>query len=172
MTDPCLNIAALNAMEPADFIDALGDIYEHARWVAAAAAALRPFAGGEELAAAMARIVREADPARQMALLRAHPELGARGRLAPESAIEQRERGIGELAEDQARRLEALNTAYRERFGYPFIIAVRGQRDVTAIMHACERRLAATAEQERRTALEEVEKIAGFRLARRLAATP
>ena len=164
------DIATLNAMAREDFVAALGDIYEHAAWVAEAAAPLRPFGDRDALAAAMARIVRDADPALQTALLRAHPELGHRGPLAPESADEQRAQGIDRLAADEAARLAALNAAYRERFGFPFIIAVRGQRDMAAIMTALERRLAGTPDDERRIALAEVCRIAGFRLARRVAA--
>lgn len=168
MSTARLDIATLNAMDQADFVKALGDIYEYAGWVAEAAAPLRPFASRDELAAALARIVRDADLALQMALLRAHPELGKRGPLAPESASEQRERGIDQLAAEEAGRLAALNAAYRERFGFPFIIAVRGQPDMATIMAALERRLSGTAHEERRIALAEVDKIAGFRLARRI----
>ena len=168
MSERRLGIATLNAMSGADFVAALGDIYEHAPWVAEAAASHRPFRDAAALAACMAQVVREADGARQLALLRAHPELGQGGPLAPESAREQRERGIDRLAGEKVLRLATLNAAYRERHGFPFIIAVGAQRDFDAILLAAERRLANAMEEERRIALGEVEKIAALRLARRL----
>lgn len=167
MSERRLGIATLNAMSGADFVAALGDIYEHAPWVAEAAVSRRPFRDVAELAACMAQVVSEADAARQLALLRAHPELGQSGPLAPESAREQRAGGIDRLAGATAQRLAALNAAYRERHGFPFIIAVGGQRDLDAIMAAAERRVANAPEEERRAALLEVEKIAVLRLARR-----
>lgn len=170
MNAASLSLAALNAMTPIDFTAALGDIYEESPWVARAAAALRPFADRAALASAMAEAMRAADPARQLALLRAHPELGQRRGLTPHSATEQHERGLDRLDDGAAQRLAALNAAYRERFGFPFIVAVRGQRDMAAILHALQQRLAATPEQERRIALAEVEKIAGFRLEHRIGA--
>lgn len=167
--EPKLDIATLNAMSAEAFAATLGDIYEHAPWVAAAAAARRPFATPAALEAAMSAIVRAAGIERQTTLLRSHPELGESHALAPESAREQRERGLDRLDRAQSRHLAALNAAYRARFGFPFIVAVRGQKDMTAIVAALERRMAAPPDAERDTALDEVVKIAGFRLARRIA---
>lgn len=163
-----LSLAALNAMSEADFIASLGDIYEHAPWVARAAASARPFAGRLMLHETMAEIVRSAEPGLQLALLNAHPELGQAGKLTPDSTREQRHGGFHQLPAVEATKLAELNAAYRRKFGFPFIIAVRGQRDFTAILANLESRLANAPDEERLTAIEEVTKIAGFRLDLRL----
>jgi 2-oxo-4-hydroxy-4-carboxy-5-ureidoimidazoline decarboxylase len=99
-----------------------------------------------------------------LTLLRAHPELARRETLTAASAAEQGGMGLDRLDQDEATRFEALNLAYRERFGFPFIIAVRGQRDRSAILAALTERLAHDAPTEQAAALAEVAKIARFRL--------
>ena len=157
-------LAELNAMPAAAFEAALSGIFEHSAWVAARVAGQRPFADVAALHAAMVAAVDGVGEQAQLALLRAHPVLAKRAALTEASTAEQARHGLQALAEDEAARFEALNAAYLERFGFPFIIAVRGQRDRAAILAALEERLAHTAEQERAAALAEVGKIAAFRL--------
>ncbi|MGC9270272.1 2-oxo-4-hydroxy-4-carboxy-5-ureidoimidazoline decarboxylase [Acidiphilium sp.] len=163
-----LSLDALNRASERGFVEALAGVYEHSDWVAAAVAGLRPFATGGSLAAALQAAVLTAGADRQLALLRAHPELGAGGRLTEYSATEQRGAGLDRLDRDHADRLARLNRDYRQRFGFPFIIAVRGQRDTAAIITQIERRIANEAVVEQAIALAEVGKIAGFRLDRLL----
>jgi OHCU decarboxylase len=157
-------LATLNTMPQPDFIAALAGIFEHSPWVAETVAPSRPFASREALHAAMALAVAEAQADRQLALLRAHPVLAKRAPLTQASQSEQSGHGLQTLEADESRRFESLNDAYLARFGFPFIIAVRGQRDRAAILAALERRLQNPAETERDTALAEVAKIANFRL--------
>jgi 2-oxo-4-hydroxy-4-carboxy-5-ureidoimidazoline decarboxylase len=165
-TDRHVTIAldTLNTMDPADFERALADVFEHSPWIARAAAAERPFATIADLHAAMLRAVAEAGEAAGLALLRAHPELAAPTKLTAASAAEQAGLGLDALAQADAARMAALNRTYRERFGFPFIIAVRGQKDRTAIEAALQARLAHTPVEEERIALAEVGRIARFRL--------
>ncbi len=155
---------ALNRLTAEEFAGALSGIFEHSPWIPAAAAAHRPFASVAALHARMVAIAEGAPTERKIALLAAHPELGKRGPLTAESAAEQGGMGLDRLAVTEADRIAALNAAYRARFGYPFIVAVRGQRDLTAILRTLEARLANEPDAELRVALAEVCKIARFRL--------
>lgn len=157
-------IDAINRLEASDFIVTLADVYEHSPWVAERAAPLRPFASLDALAGAMQTIVRDAGAAFQLALLRAHPELGQGGRLSDHSTTEQRFAGFDRLTPDLAERLADLNRRYRTQFGFPFIIAVRGQKDTRAIIEQIERRMTHDTETEITIALDEVGRIARFRL--------
>jgi len=155
---------AVNALDESGFIALLGSVFEHAPWVAKAAWTHRPFQSVSDLHAAMAVVVAEAAPERQLALLRAHPELSSPGVLSAASTREQATLGLDRLANAEAARFTELNRDYRARFGFPFIIAVRGQRDRAAILAAMQARFANDAAMERRVALAEVARIARFRL--------
>jgi 2-oxo-4-hydroxy-4-carboxy-5-ureidoimidazoline decarboxylase len=149
------------------FVARLGHVAEGSPWVAERAWALRASGEPGDLAGAFARAVREAPAGDQLALIRAHPDLAGRAALAgdvtPESAGEQASAGLDRLTPADLARLTALNDAYRRRFGFPFVIRVRG-RDVPEILAACERRLGNDPEAERRAAIEEIVAIMALRL--------
>lgn len=145
------------------FVARHGGIAEGSPWVAERAFALGPGDDPAAVAGAFARVIREASPPEQEALLRAHPDLGERVALTPASAGEQASAGLDRLAAGDRARLVALTAAYRERFGYPFVIRVRG-RSVTEILAACEERLAGDPAAERGVAVEEVVGIVRLRL--------
>jgi 2-oxo-4-hydroxy-4-carboxy-5-ureidoimidazoline decarboxylase len=161
-----MTLAQLNALPPEAFVAVLGGVFEHARWVAEAVLPARPFASRTALHAAMVAAVSAADADRQHALLCAHPELAAPAVLTAESAAEQGALGLDRLDAATAARFAALNRAYRARFGFPFVIAVRGQRDPAMIAAAMTARLEHTPDAEMPAALAEVAAIAGFRLER------
>ena len=169
MTEP-IAIAELNALPAAAFVARLSGIFEHSPWVAEAVLPARPFPDVASLHAAMVAAVDAAGQDAGLTLLRAHPELARRETLTAASAAEQGGMGLDRLDQDEAARFEALNQTYRERFGFPFIIAVRGQRDRAAILAALNARLAHDAPTERAAALAEVAKIARFRLDDRIRA--
>lgn len=160
-------LAALDAMSVPDFTAALGAVYEHAPWVAAGAATRRPFATVEALADAMRAVIEEASDEARLALLTGHPELAGRaaraGRIAPASVEEQAAAGLDRLSEAEYARFEAMNAAYRERFGIPFIVCVK-RHGRASLLGRFEARLASDPETERRTALTEVFRIAAIRL--------
>ena len=159
-----LDVATLNAMGVAEFVAALDGIFEHSPWVAEAAASARPFADRPALHAAMVAAVAAAGEAAQLGLLRAHPMLARRAALTAESESEQGRLGLQSLDAAAADEMERLNQAYFDRFGFPFIIAVRGQRDRAAIAAALRARLLASPADERDEALAQVARIALFRL--------
>src|SRR5437867_1441394 len=125
-----MTLAEVNAMNPASFVAALGDVFEHSPWVAEGAVAKRPFANFEALHRAMVEVVGTAGEARQLALIRAHPELAGkaavRGQLTADSRQEQSGAGLTQCSAEEFARLTELNRAYNAKFGFPFIIAVKG----------------------------------------------
>jgi 2-oxo-4-hydroxy-4-carboxy-5-ureidoimidazoline decarboxylase len=159
--------AETNALDRAGFVARFGGIFEHSPWVAERAWAARPFADLAALHGAMLRAMRAGSEAEKTALLRAHPELAGReakeGRLTDASTGEQKSAGLDRLAPEEMRRLAELNAAYRAKFGFPFIIAVRA-RTKERILAEFARRLARTPTEEFETALGEVETIARIRL--------
>jgi len=161
-----LNIAldTVNTLGVDAFVSRFGGIFEHSPWVARAAYAGRPFASVAALHATMVSVVTNSGTERQLTLLRAHPELARPGPLTEASLSEQGGMGLDRLAADEAAAFDRLNAAYRARFGFPFIIAVRGQRDRTAILAALTARVQNAPEREMATSLAEVAKIARFRL--------
>jgi OHCU decarboxylase len=138
-------------------------VFERSPWVAEAAFAGRPFATLEALHAAMVSAVEAAPEAARLELVRAHPDLGSRLRMSAESTAEQAGAGLDRLDPVLFERFAALNRAYTERFGFPFVIAVR-DHSREQILAAFERRLAHTGPQELAAALEQVSRIARHRL--------
>jgi 2-oxo-4-hydroxy-4-carboxy-5-ureidoimidazoline decarboxylase len=162
-----MGLSELNRSTCAELIGLLGAVYEHSPWVAERACSARPFDSVEALWRAMQAAVQAADDDEQLALIRAHPELAGRlavaGRLTEHSRSEQRGAGLDACTPQEFARLQELNAAYRERFGFPFIVAVRGLSRTDVIMRL-EQRLANDREQEIATCLREIGRIARFRL--------
>ncbi|XKE44839.1 2-oxo-4-hydroxy-4-carboxy-5-ureidoimidazoline decarboxylase [Halomonas organivorans] len=157
----------------AEFVEHYGDIYEHSPWVAELAwqRGLAPDQDSPEgLAEAMGRVLREAEPERQLEVIRAHPDLAGKaavaGELTDDSTREQAGAGLDQCTPEEMARFERLNAAYKERFGFPFVMAVKGS-DRHAILAAFETRLENDPAEERRTAIEQINRIAAFRLADR-----
>jgi 2-oxo-4-hydroxy-4-carboxy-5-ureidoimidazoline decarboxylase len=162
-----LSLRELNAADRAAFAGALGAIFEQSPWVAERAWMTRPHNTLRDLHAAMVAAVRDAPAEGRIAFLRAHPDLAGKaarlGAMSPSSVAEQASAGLDRLTEEEYERFHRLNAGYLERFGFPFIIAVR-HRDKAGILAAFERRLGHTQEQEIETALAEVAAIAWLRL--------
>jgi len=162
-----MKLNAVNRMDPASFVTAFGGVFENSPWVAQAACNARPFDSVAALHAAMVRVVNNAAPAQQLALLRAHPELAGRearaGEMTDASEVEQASAGLDRLTAAEMARIGDLNRAYGTKFGHPFIIAVRNHTK-QGIFAAFERRLANDAATERGAALNEVFTITRLRL--------
>lgn len=156
-------------MERDAFVAALGFLFEGAPWVAAETWAQRPFGDVTTLHRALGATVRRAGEERQVALLRAHPDLVGRaalqGTLTRESTGEQRAAGLdpGRLSAAEVRAFAANNAAYRARYGFPFVICAR-ENTKRSILDGFAARLGNSREAELATALGEVEKIAWYRL--------
>jgi 2-oxo-4-hydroxy-4-carboxy-5-ureidoimidazoline decarboxylase len=145
------------------FVAALGWIFEDSPWVAKQAWHDRPFASVEALHTVMVQAVETASADQQLALIRAHPDLGARARMSTASSGEQSGAGLDQLTAEEFDLLHRLNSAYREKFGFPFIYAVKGSTRHD-ILKALEERLAGNPSPERAIALAQIYRIARFRL--------
>ena len=157
----------LNRLSPAAFATALGHVFEHSPWFAERAGRKRPFASIGALHESMMATVWEAPAASQMALLRAHPELAGkaalRGELTADSTLEQSGAGLAECSAEELVRLTTLNAEYSAKFGFPFILAVKGY-DRAGILREFARRVERDPSVEFEEALKQVARIARARL--------
>jgi OHCU decarboxylase len=145
------------------FMARFGGVFEQSPWVAERAWASRPFGTLDALHQTMVDAVERAPREVQLALIRAHPDLAANVSLTPESEREQSAAGLDSLTPEQFERITWLTTAYRARFGFPFIVCAREHTPDT-IIAAAERRTDAGPDEEEKTALAEIAKIARLRL--------
>jgi OHCU decarboxylase len=155
-------------MSRKEFISRYGGVYEHSPWVAEQVADVAAdIADVDRLAELMADCVDNAAPERQLALIRAHPDLAGKaqvaGELTPDSTAEQVSAGLDRCSRIEYERFQALNDAYKEKFGFPFVMAVRGSSRVE-ILDAFSERLQNDVHVEFETALAEIHKIARLRL--------
>jgi 2-oxo-4-hydroxy-4-carboxy-5-ureidoimidazoline decarboxylase len=158
-----MTLDALNASSRETFVAELGGIFEESPWAAERTWPHRPFASLDALHRAMASEVNASSHAEQLALLCAHPDLGTRARMTTASAGEQAGAGLDRLSPAEFAQLQQLNTAYREKFGFPFLFAVKGSTK-DDVLAALARRLAAPVDEEFAEALRQVFRIAWFRL--------
>jgi 2-oxo-4-hydroxy-4-carboxy-5-ureidoimidazoline decarboxylase len=156
-------LAELNALEPAEFTRLVGPIFEHSPWIAARTAAQRPFASREALRAALITTVAKASDEEKLSLIRAHPDLIGDAHLTAASQAEQASAGLQDVHAAEAAQFREYNRQYRERFGFPFVICARLNKK-EAIAQAFPVRLRNSREQEMKTALQEISKIAELRL--------
>jgi 2-oxo-4-hydroxy-4-carboxy-5-ureidoimidazoline decarboxylase len=158
----------LNRMGSADFAASIGDTFEHAAWVAEAAAARRPFVKVTALHEAMMGALRFAPRERQLEFLRGHPDLAGKaarsGALTDDSRREQASVGLDSMTEEEFARFHRLNDAYKAKFGFPFMICVR-RHSRESILRQFERRLGNDANTEFAAALQEVFYITRLRVA-------
>ena len=158
-----MTLADLNGMDREQFVGAIGWVFEHSPWVAERAYAAKPFASIDALHAALNGAMRRATIDEQLALLRAHPDLGARARMSGASTSEQVGAGLDRLSPVEFETLQRLNREYRGTFGFPFLYAVKGAA-AADILAALERRRTADYDDELDEALRQVSRIARFRL--------
>ena len=133
-----MSLAALSAAPKGEFMRVLGDIVEHSPWVAERAFAKRPYLSIDDLNAKLMACIRETERAEQIALFNRHPELAGReadaGEMTESSTSEQGRLGLTQLPPEQFQRLARLNRAHREKFGFPFIGALRLHHDLESVM--------------------------------------
>ena len=162
-----MTLNELNGFDHAQFVAALADVFEHSPWVAARAFAARPFADVAALHAAMVAAMQAADDSEKLALIRAHPELAGRAmvraELTPDSSREQADAGLTQCSPDEFARLSALNARYSWKFGFPFILAVKG-RTRAGIIAEFARRVERDRATEFAACLAEIARIARIRL--------
>jgi 2-oxo-4-hydroxy-4-carboxy-5-ureidoimidazoline decarboxylase len=162
-----ITLAELNGLPPEDFVKIVGPVFEHSSWIAETSGGQRPFAGLQNLHRALCETVKNSSEEKQLALIRAHPDLVGRaalaGTLTRESTGEQASAGLNSLSPEETALFQKQNAAYKNKFGFPFVICARLNKKA-AILDGFERRLKNSRAQEIKTALEEIFKIAELRL--------
>jgi len=158
----------LNALGKSDFVARLGGVFEHSPWIAERAWHKRPFRSIEDLHRAMLDAV--ASREEKLELARAHPELSGSETLTPNSSSEQARLGFTALSKKELEEMNRLNRNYREKFGFPCIVALRLHADRASVMAEMARRLQNPPEEELATALEQIGHITRGRLQAMLAA--
>ncbi len=167
MTQPALTLEQLSTLDQETFTSMLGSIFEHSPWVAEQTWPHRPFTSIDALHACMVAQVDQAPSAQQLSLINAHPELAGRlaaeGKLTRASTAEQQGAGLDQCSAQELAQLNELNRLYRDKFGIPFIIAVKGL-DRHQIIQAMQQRLSGTPQQAIDESLAQIARIAAFRL--------
>ena len=176
----CLMLEKINTASAAQFVELLAGIYEHSPWIAERAALLRPFASLVQLKLSLANVVREAGRELQLGLIRAHPELAGKAMvsktLTAESTNEQGKAGLTDCTPAEFAKIQQLNADYNAKFGFPFILAVRGPRGLglpkAEIIATFERRLDNHPDFELAECLRNIHRIAEIRLNDKFGYTP
>jgi 2-oxo-4-hydroxy-4-carboxy-5-ureidoimidazoline decarboxylase len=162
-----LTLDQLNALDREDFVAALSGLFEGPPWIVDQVWAARPFASRDALYDALCHIMFDAPVERQVALIRAHPDLVGRaalaGTLTPASTAEQAAAGLDQLTPEQIAAFARLNAEYQQRFGFPFVICARANK-TQSILAGFGERIGHSREKEIATALGEVAKICRLRL--------
>ena len=175
-----INLAQLNTASPLEFCEALDGTYEHSPWIVSQALGARPFKSLADLKLALVAVVDAAPKPQQLALIKAHPELAGKAMvnlsLTAESSNEQGKAGLTNCTPAEFEKMQSLNAAYNAKFGFPFILAVRGPRglglDRTEIIKIFERRLGHHPDFEFAECLRNIHRIAEIRLNDKLGFTP
>ena len=175
-----LTLEQLNAAPAAEFSATLAGTYEHSPWIIERAAALRPFSSLAHLKFALVGVVRDAGREAQLALIRAHPELAGKAMVAKtmtaESTHEQGKAGLSDCTPEEFAKVTKLNADYNAKFGFPFVLAVRGPRGLglsrEEIIATFERRLDNHADYELDECLRNIHRIAELRLDDKLGHVP
>ncbi len=160
----------INAADRSEFVALLGGVFENTSWIADAVLASRPFRSIEELHRAMMSCVHDGPQSRQLALIRAHPELAGReaaeGVLTSDSTSEQDRLGFLALTRSEHEEIFELNRRYRDKFGFPCIVALRQHETRESVMAEMTRRIGNDAETEIANALQQIGHITRGRLAK------
>ena len=157
------SIATLNQMSQVELVEAIGSIFEHTPQIAAEAWRSQPFTDVQNLHQVMAAIVEKMSSSDQLKLICAHPDLGSKFKMAEASVQEQSTVGLDQLSTAEYDRFQYLNQAYKDKFSFPFVIAVRNHTK-DSILAAFEQRLLNDLEAEKNQAIAEIIEIAKWRL--------
>ncbi|RTR31837.1 2-oxo-4-hydroxy-4-carboxy-5-ureidoimidazoline decarboxylase [Robertmurraya yapensis] len=158
-----LTIEQLNKTTEHEFMELLGGIFEHSPWVAEKAIHVKPFSSLGHLYDEMVSVVEQATEEQKLILIKAHPNLGERIEMSPDSVNEQAGAGLKNLTPEEYDKFSTLNQQYMDKFAFPFILAVKG-KNKHQIYEAMEQRVQNQRETEFQTAMKEIYKIALLRL--------
>lgn len=156
-------IYEINRMSQMVFVEMFGGVFEDTPEIALQAWRKHPFADLNDLHQQMVAVVNEMTSEEQLRLIRAHPDLGSKVKMAEASVKEQADVGLDQVSSEEYRRFEFLNQSYKNKFGFPFIVAVKNHTK-TSILELFECRVQNTVDAEKHQALKEIAEIAKFRL--------
>ena len=154
----------LNSLSKHEFVAQLGGVFEHSAWIAERAWHKRPFRSLEALHATMMDVIRNETREEQVALVRAHPELAGAEALTVDSSSEQARLGFNALSRKELQEMNDLNRRYRDKFGFPCIVALRLHQNRTSVISKMKKRLENDPASELANALEQIGHIARGRL--------
>ena len=161
-------LSVLNACSRDEFVAALGNVFEYSPWIAEQAAIARPFEGVQQLFDTMKTVVDQTAPDRRLALIRGHPDLANKTQraagLTAESSAEQNGAGLDRLSDAEFKAFERVNSAYRTKFGFPYIVCAR-RHTKDSILRDFERRLPNDTATEVQNSINEIYRIAALRVA-------
>lgn len=158
-----ITIQDVNEFSREEFVAQLGRIFEDTPWIADHVWELRPFPSVQFLHQSMVKLVENSTIEKKLALIQAHPDLGTKIKLSTSSKIEQQQAGLDQLSPKEYKRFIALNNKYVKKFGFPFVLAVRGHNK-DSVYGAMKKRIKNKEDQEFEKAMEEIYKISLFRL--------
>ena len=158
-----ITIAKVNQMSQSEFVEALGAVFEHTPAIAQQTWEQRPFIDVSDLHQKMVNFMQHMSRVEQLALIQAHPDLGSKAKMAEASVQEQAGVGLDQLTPAEYARFQVLNQAYKGKFGFPFIVAVKNHTRAS-ILAAFDRRLQNSVDSEMEQALTEITQIVKFRL--------
>jgi len=162
-----LSLVSVNALSAEAFVRVFGDVADYSPWVAELAGTRRPFTTTDKMVAVFSEVVTEASKGKKLKLLRARPDLAGRaaatGNLTEDSTREQSNAGLDQLTRAQLEQFTTLNTTYRDRFGLPFIFAMKGAGKLD-ILRSCAERIDHDPDTEIAIALKQVTRIFRFRI--------
>lgn len=166
--DVTFPLKAVNGMDYPEFISVFSPVVEHGTLAAACVWGARPFPDVPSISAAYTEFMHSLSPSCQKGLIRCYPDLAGtlsgEGKLSKESTLEQGSAGLLELTDSEKRELSLLNASYRDHFGFPFIVCARENKTETIKRELRRRRMENTAEEEVEVAINEICKIARYRI--------
>jgi 2-oxo-4-hydroxy-4-carboxy-5-ureidoimidazoline decarboxylase len=161
-------LSVLNVCSRDEFVAALGNVFEYSPWITEQAAIARPFAGVQQLFDAMKTVVDQTAPDLRLALIRGHPDLANKTQraagLTAESSAEQNGAGLDQLSDAEFKAFEKVNSAYRTKFGFPYIVCAR-RHTKDSVLRDFERRLPNDTAAEVQNSINEIYRIAALRVA-------
>ena len=153
----------VNNLSKSDFISVFGNVFEKTKWIAKCAYDSKPYNNFEELFAKMIEIFENSNNKNHLKILRAHPDLTVKEKLTKDSQNEQANASLNECSDKEFKEFKKLNKKYKKKFGFPFIIAVKG-KNKNEILNKFKKRILNNIDSEFKEAKKQVKKIATFRL--------
>ena len=157
------SIDKVNKLSKSDFISIFGNVFEKTEWIAQKSYDLKPYKNFEELFSKMMEVFENIEKEKHLEILNAHPNLAVEKKLTRDSKNEQKNASLNQCTEKEFLEFKKLNEEYKKKFGFPFIIAIKG-KNKEEILNSFRQRITNNINLEFEEAKKQVKKIANFRL--------